>query len=182
MRRRLDLAASIVGRPEVLFLDEPTTGIDPRSRIDVWSLITDLVDTGTTILLTTQYLEEADQLASRIGVIDHGHLIVEGTADELKDRIGGSVIYLTPEPDDRSASAEVLRAVAGDEPAIDPQTNRLSIPATEGAGTLLAVARGLDARGLVPSDLALRKPTLDDVFLTLTGHTDAAKTTGSRSA
>ncbi len=169
MRRRLDLAASMVGRPEVLFLDEPTTGIDPRSRLDIWSLIEDLVAGGTTILLTTQYLDEADQLAARIGVIDRGIMIAEGTADELKDMVGGSVVQLTVRADDRGAVADILRSVAGDDPKVDDSNGRMSIPATS-ARTLLAVAGKLEEAAITPDDIGLRKPTLDDVFLSITGH------------
>ncbi len=169
MRRRLDLAASMVGRPEVLFLDEPTTGIDPRSRLDIWSLIEDLVEGGTTILLTTQYLDEADQLAARIGVIDRGQLIAEGTADELKDMVGGSVVQLTVRQPERATVAELLRSVSGDEPSVDQPTGRMSIPATN-AQTLLTVARKLEEAKITPDDIGLRKPTLDDVFLSITGH------------
>jgi len=169
MRRRLDLAASMVGRPEVLFLDEPTTGIDPRNRLDIWSLIEDLVEGGTTILLTTQYLDEADQLAARIGVIDRGQLIAEGTADELKDMVGGAVVQLTVRSEDRGQVADILRAVAGDDPKIDDSNGRMSIPAA-GAQTLLTVARKLEEASVMPDDIGLRKPTLDDVFLSITGH------------
>jgi ABC-2 type transport system ATP-binding protein len=169
MRRRLDLAASMVGRPEVLFLDEPTTGIDPRNRLDIWSLIEDLVEGGTTILLTTQYLDEADQLAARIGVIDRGKLIAEGTADELKDMVGGSVVQLTVQEPDRATVAELLRSVSGDDVSIDQPTGRMSIPAA-GSQTLLTVARKLEEASLTPEDIGLRKPTLDDVFLSITGH------------
>lgn len=169
MRRRLDLAASMVGRPEVLFLDEPTTGIDPRSRLDIWSLIEDLVEGGTTILLTTQYLDEADQLAARIGVIDRGTMIAEGTADELKDMVGGSVVQLTVRAEDRSTVSEILRSVAGDDPKVDDSNGRMSIPASS-AQTLLTVARKLEESSITPDDIGLRKPTLDDVFLSITGH------------
>ncbi len=169
MRRRLDLAASMVGRPEVLFLDEPTTGIDPRSRLDIWSLIEDLVEGGTTILLTTQYLEEADRLAARIGVIDRGKLIAEGTADELKDMVGGSVVQLTVRSEDRGQVADIPRAVSGDDPKIDDSNGKMSIPAA-GAQTLLTVARKLEEASVMPDDIGLRKPTLDDVFLSITGH------------
>lgn len=169
MRRRLDLAASMVGRPEVLFLDEPTTGIDPRSRLDIWSLIEDLVEGGTTILLTTQYLDEADQLAARIGVIDRGTMIAEGTADELKDMVGGSVVQLTVRAEDRGTVSEILRSVAGDDPKVDDSNGRMSIPASS-AQTLLTVARKLEESSITPDDIGLRKPTLDDVFLSITGH------------
>lgn len=174
MRRRLDLAASIVGRPEVLFLDEPSSGIDPGSRLDLWDLIEELVAGGMTLLLTTQYLDEADRLADRIGVIDHGRLIDEGTPDELKDRLGGNVVEVHVGHDDRAAAADVLTAVAGGELRIEGQS--LLIPATEGAQTLTAAVRALDGAGIAPQDIGLRRPTLDDVFLALTGHT-AVETT-----
>ncbi len=168
MRRRLDLAASMVGRPEVLFLDEPTTGVDPGSRLDLWDLIEELVGAGTTLLLTTQYLEEADRLADRIGVIDHGKLIAEGTPNELKDQMGGDVVEIHVNNDDRGTAAGALTRVAGEQP--HHQGNSLAIPAPRGALTLTAVVRELDATGIVPNDIALRKPTLNDVFLNLTGH------------
>jgi ABC-2 type transport system ATP-binding protein len=168
MKRRLDLAASIIGRPEILFLDEPTTGIDPGSRLDLWELIEDLVDGGTTLLLTTQYLEEADRLADRIGVIDNGKLIAEGTSDELKDRMGGDVVELTVEEIDTAGAAEALGRVAGEDPQIRGLSMR--IPAVRGVDTLTQVVRELDASEIRPTDIALRKPTLDDVFLALTGH------------
>jgi len=168
MRRRLDLAASMVGRPEVLFLDEPTTGIDPGSRLDLWDLIEDLVAEGTTLLLTSQYLDEADRLADRIGVIDNGKLIAEGTSDELKSRLGGDVVEIHVEEADRQGAAAALRTVSGEEPTIERLG--LSIPAVRGSRTLTEVVRELDAQDIEPKDIALRKPTLDDVFLTLTGH------------
>jgi len=170
MQRRLDLAASLVGRPEVLFLDEPTTGIDPRSRLDVWELITDLVKGGTTVLLTTQYLDEADQLADRIAVIDDGRLISEGTSDDLKDTLGGSVIELSVPVERETETMEALRRISGTEPSVNELTREISVPAAEGAKTLTEVVRALDAASIVPGDLALHKPSLDDVFLTLTGH------------
>jgi ABC-2 type transport system ATP-binding protein len=168
MKRRLDLAASIVGRPEVLFLDEPTTGVDPGSRLDLWDMIEELVEGGTTLLLTTQYLEEADRLADRIGVIDHGKLIDEGTPDELKDRLGGNVVEVHVASDDRATAAGALTAVADGDLRTEGQS--LLIPATQGALTLTAAVRALDDAGVTPQDIGLRRPTLDDVFLTLTGH------------
>jgi ABC-2 type transport system ATP-binding protein len=170
MRRRLDMAASLVGRPQVLFLDEPTSGIDPRSRIDLWQVIKDLVRGGTTVLLTTQYLDEADTLADRIAVIDQGRLISEGTADELKDRLGGSVVALSVSADRRAAAVEALRGVKGDEPIFDEWHERITIPAPDGSRTLMEAVRRLDAAGITPDDIALHKPTLDDVFLSLTGR------------
>ncbi len=184
MRRRLDLAASMVGRPQVLFLDEPTTGIDPRSRIDIWDLIQDLVADGTTILLTTQYLDEADQLAARVAVIDHGKVITEGTPSELKDKLGGSVVELTVADECRDQTLQALTAVTGEEPSYEPATKKITVPAPDGARTLTAVVRRLDDAGIVPDDITLRKPTLDDVFLALTGHhaedTTSEPTNGSR--
>ena len=170
MQRRLDLAASLVGRPEVLFLDEPTTGIDPRSRIEVWELITDLVDDGTTVLLTTQYLDEADQLADRIAVIDEGRLISEGTSDDLKDRVGGAVIELSVQKEDEPETIAALRRMSGVEPVYQELTREITIPAVGGPRTLTEVVRTLDAAGITPNDIALHKPSLDDVFLSLTGH------------
>jgi len=170
MRRRLDLAASLVGRPKVLFLDEPTTGIDPQSRIDLWDIIKDLVTSGTTVLLTTQYLDEADQLADRIGVIDNGKLIAQGTGNELKDQMGGSVIELHVAEDARDDAIEALAAVSSEAPTFDQYHSSLRLPAPDGSQTLLNVVRRLDERGIAVQDVALHKPTLDDVFLTLTGR------------
>jgi ABC-2 type transport system ATP-binding protein len=169
MRRRLDLAASLVGRPEVLFLDEPTTGIDPQSRLDLWDLIRDLIATGTTVLLTTQYLDEADQLANRIAVIDRGKLIAQGTGDELKDKMGGSVIELHVADEDQARTVEAMRTVS-DEAAYEAVHKSIRLPAPGGSQTLLAVVRRLDETGINAQDVALHKPTLDDVFLTLTGR------------
>ncbi len=182
MKRRLDLAASLVGRPQVLFLDEPTTGIDPRSRVEVWEMITDLVDAGTTLLLTTQYLDEADQLADRIGVIDQGKLISEGTADELKDRLGGAVIELSVPDEEAAATIEALSRLDCDPPIFDPDRKVVTVGAPQGSETLMAAVRLLDGAGIKPADLALHKPTLDDVFLAITGHaatTDEAEPNGN---
>src|SRR6266545_1130592 len=170
MRRRLDLAACLVGRPQVLFLDEPTAGLDPASRRDLWALIGDLVEGGTTVLLTTQYLEEADRLADRIAVIDHGRLVSEGTGDQLKDRVGGAVLKLTVPEVDRARALRALRGIGGQDPADGRHRGRIVLPAPDGARTLTQALRRLDAAGITPEDLALHKPTLDDVFLALTGH------------
>jgi len=170
MRRRLDLAASLVGRPQVLFLDEPTAGLDPASRRDLWQLIGDLVATGTTVLLTTQYLEEADRLADRIAVIDHGRLVSEGTGDQLKDRVGGAVLQLTVPERDRARTLQALRGVGSQDPTDDRHQGRIVLPAPDGARTLAEALRRLDAANITPEDVALHKPTLDDVFLALTGH------------
>jgi daunorubicin resistance ABC transporter ATP-binding subunit len=170
MRRRLDLAASLVGRPQVLFLDEPTAGLDPASRHDLWALIGDLVDTGTTVLLTTQYLEEADQLADRIAVIDHGRLVSEGTAPQLKDRVGGAVVELRVAAADRARTLQALRDGGAEDPTIDEHDGRVVLPAPDGSRTLTVALRRLDAAGITAEDAALRKPTLDEVFLALTGH------------
>ena len=178
MRRRLDLAASMVGRPEVLFLDEPTTGVDPQSRLDLWDLIEELVTEGTTLLLTTQYLEEADRMADRIGVIDRGKLIAEGTTDELKDRIGGDVVEVHVAPEERADAAGAMARVAGETATIDGSS--ISIPALRGAQTVTAVVRELEAASIDPKDIALRKPTLDNVFLTLTGRKAEPTSTPTR--
>lgn len=169
MRRRLDIAASLVGRPRVLFLDEPTTGVDPRSRLDLWKLIEELVEDGTTVLLTTQYLEEADQLSDRIGVIQGGRLVIEGTADELKSALGGDVIELTVKDRAVIAAAEAVQAAIDAAPEIESAMIR--VPAPDGGHSLAAVVKALDTRGIQPIDLALRRPTLDEVFLALTSET-----------
>jgi ABC-2 type transport system ATP-binding protein len=180
MRRRLDLAASMVGRPRVLFLDEPTTGIDPRSRIDIWALIRELVEDGTTILMTTQYLDEADQLAAQIGVIDRGHLIAEGTPEDLKDRLGGSVVEVVVDDSSREQAVKLLSAVNGHDATFDAASKRITLPAPKGAETLMAAVRSLDGAGITPNDITLRRPTLDDVFLAYTGKTveEEGETTG----
>ncbi len=188
MRRRLDLGASLVGRPAVLFLDEPTTGLDPRSRLALWDVIRELVTDGTTLLLTTQYLEEADVLADRVAVIDHGLVIAEGTSDELKTQIGGEVLEVRVA--DRTHTPEAASAVAGpvegDGLQVDENAGELRLPAG-GRGTALLVeaVRRFDAAGIALADIALRRPTLDEVFLQLTGHEaeaepEAGSTDGGR--
>jgi daunorubicin resistance ABC transporter ATP-binding subunit len=167
MRRRLDLAASLVHRPPVLFLDEPTTGLDPASRTDLWGVIEDLVGGGTTVLLTTQYLEEADRLANRIMVIDGGRTIAEGTPTELKQHYGATVVEITFKPDD-VVRAESLLPAHGKTEHIDATTLGVTI-ADAGRGTL-DVVRTLDRESLIPERLTVREPSLDDVFLSLTGH------------
>ena len=173
MRRRLDLAAALVNRPPVLFLDEPTSGLDPRSRTELWSIIGELVADGTTLLLTTQYLEEADRLANRISVVDDGRVIAEGTSSELKARLGGTALEVGV-PDEMSAegAAEVLSPL-GTLAARDGGTT-LHLTVDNGPRALVEVVRGLDARGITATSLALREPSLDDVFLALTGHSAAA--------
>ncbi len=182
MKRRLDLAASLVGHPRVLFLDEPTTGLDPRSRIALWEVIGGLVADGTTILLTTQYLEEADRLADKIAVIDLGKVIAEGTQDELKKQIGGEVVELklTKVADrhgDLQTVYDLLRDLAAADPVIDHDAHSVRVPVEGGSSILTETVRRLDAAGIEVSELSLHRPTLDDVFLTLTGHHAEADTT-----
>jgi len=170
MRRRLDLAASLVGRPDVLFLDEPTTGIDPRSRVDIWELIRELVSGGTTLLLTTQYLEEADFLADTIGVIDHGRLIAEGTSDSLKETIGGVVVHLGVDDAYCERAIAAINSLTGSDPIHDEDRGLLVIPAEDGSRSLVEVVRAMDDAAVPILDIELHKPTLDDVFLSLTGR------------
>jgi ABC-2 type transport system ATP-binding protein len=171
MRRRLDLAASLVAQPEVLFLDEPTTGLDPRSRLGMWEIIRELVHEGTTLLLTTQYLEEADRLATSIAVIDGGRVIAEGTADDLKSSVGGDVLELRAavSADLQRAAAALTAAGFDGEAKLDEEQGALRL-AVSGGDVLTKVVRTLDHAGVEVSELALHRPTLDDVFLALTGH------------
>ena len=169
MRRRLDLAAALVARPPVIFLDEPTTGLDPRSRIGLWEVIEDRVAAGTTVLLTTQYLDEADRLADQIAVIDHGTVIAEGSSDELKDRVGGERIEVVLEEAGQANEAIAVLAVLADgSPKCEDDTVSLSI--RERHGAIADAVRRLDDAGIAIDDIAIRRPTLDDVFLTLTGR------------
>ena len=171
MRRRLDLAGALVADPEVIFLDEPTTGLDPKARLDMWEVIASLVAGGTTLLLTTQYLEEADRLADEIVVIDHGRVIARGTSRELKSQIGGERVELTVVD---AAQLELALSTLGDlaagEPSVDADAHSLIVPVEGGAGALAEALRRLAAAGVAIEDVGLRRPTLDEVFLTLTGH------------
>jgi ABC-2 type transport system ATP-binding protein len=172
MRRRLDLGASLVGRPQVLFLDEPTTGLDPRSRLEMWDIIRELVRDGTTLLLTTQYMDEADRLADSIAVIDSGQVIAEGTADDLKMRVGGEVLAIRVA--DRTQIGAAAGAVLGLGPGggnVDNERGEITLPVgDDGTGILTEAIRRLDAEKIALADVALRRPSLDDVFLSLTGH------------
>ncbi|MEU0532056.1 ATP-binding cassette domain-containing protein [Amycolatopsis tolypomycina] len=171
MRRRLDLAGALVAEPTVVVLDEPTTGLDPGGRLDTWEVIKELVADGTTVLLTTQYLEEADQLADSIVVIDHGRVIARGTADELKAQTGGERLELVvASAADLPATLDVLRAVGTGEPSGDDHTRRAEILVDTGPKALIEALRRLDSQGITVQDVGLHRPTLDDVFLSLTGH------------
>ncbi len=171
MRRRLDLAGALVAEPPVLFLDEPSSGLDPRSRVDLWDVIRELVGKGSTLLLTTQYLEEADQLADDIVVIDHGREIAHGTSDQLKTQVGGERIEVTVADLTQVTTAhEILARIAVGEIQIDHHSRGLTAPISGGASTLTQALRDFDAGGVVIQDVGLRRPTLDDVFLALTGH------------
>jgi ABC-2 type transport system ATP-binding protein len=172
MRRRLDLGASLVGAPQLLLLDEPTTGLDPRSRIGMWEIIRELVRDGTTLLLTTQYLDEADELANQIVVIDHGKVIAAGTAPQLKNRIGGEVLGFTvPDRARLAAAATAMADLGPHDPQVDEESGRVTVGVgEEGSRLLIDAVRRLDSANIDTVDLALRRPSLDDVFLALTGH------------
>lgn len=173
MKRRLDLAMSLVNRPRVLFLDEPTTGLDPQSRIALWKIIKALVAEGTTVLLTTQYLEEADQLADMIIVMHHGQIIAQGTPKELKARIGGDVLEVHLTQSAVSARvAEMLRPLGSEQPHVDAELGLISLPTAQGATAIVEAVRLMDTQKIPIADITLRRPTMDEVFLTLTGHSD----------
>ncbi|WP_431986502.1 ATP-binding cassette domain-containing protein [Streptomyces griseoflavus] len=175
MRRRLDLAASLITEPEVLFLDEPTTGLDPRGRAEVWESVRSLVGGGTTVLLTTQYLEEADQLADRISLVDAGRVVADGTADELKAATGGDRIDIVLRDAGQLGAAVALLPVPKDTVSVDTDRRLLSAPVTDRMAVLAGVVRALEEAGVEAEDISLRRPTLDEVFLRLTGHDDRVK-------
>jgi ABC-2 type transport system ATP-binding protein len=180
MRRRLDLGGALIGRPRLLFLDEPTTGLDPRSRLAMWDVIRERVRAGTTLLLTTQYLEEADALAHSIAVVDAGRIIARGTADELKSQVGGErVEVVVRERADLATASAVLSRVSGAACSVDEHTRRLTVPARGGAQGLVQIVRELDEAAVAIDDVGLRRPTLDDVFLALTGHAAEKEAAGA---
>jgi len=170
MRRRLDLAASLIVKPKVLFLDEPTTGLDPRGRQEMWRVIEELVKGGVTLLLTTQYLEEADQLADEIAVIDHGKVIARGTSDALKKQVGGERLEIVVEAHNIVKAMEVVANISGNKATLDEGLRMISAPVSTGATALIETLRSLDSAGIHPLDVGLKRPSLDDVFLSLTGH------------
>ncbi|MGW4520579.1 ATP-binding cassette domain-containing protein [Amycolatopsis sp. NPDC004378] len=180
MRRRLDLAASLVGRPEVLYLDEPTTGLDPHARNEVWEVVRTLVAEGATVLLTTQYLEEADQLADKITVFDHGRVVADGRADELKRRVGGQTLQVRPtQLSDMDAVNRILGDLSGVQPTRDDSSGLLTAPVNDPV-LLSTLVRKLDEAGITADELALRLPSLDEVFLALTGHPAEESTEDTR--
>jgi ABC-2 type transport system ATP-binding protein len=179
MRRRLDIGASLIAQPRVLFLDEPTTGLDPRTRNEVWKFIEELVGVGTTVLLTTQYMEEAERLADKIVVIDLGTVIAEGTAEQLKRRVGGDRLEVrVKETADLARASAIVAEVAGAEPHVDADQQRLSAPTPAGTALLIAVGRRLEEEGIELDDIGIHRPSLDDVFLALTGREAGGDGTG----
>jgi ABC-2 type transport system ATP-binding protein len=170
MRRRLDLAASLIVKPKVLFLDEPTTGLDPRGRQEMWGVIQELVKGGVTLLLTTQYLEEADQLADEIAVIDTGKVIARGTSDALKKQVGGERLEVVVEQVHVAKAMEIVAAVSGHKASLDEGLRQISSPVSTGSAALFEVLKALDGAGIHALDVGLKRPSLDDVFLALTGH------------
>ena len=175
MRRRLDLAASLIVKPKVLFLDEPTTGLDPRGRQEMWGVIQELVKGGVTLLLTTQYLEEADQLADDIAVIDTGKVIARGTSDALKKQVGGERLEVVVEQQHVAKTLEIVSAVSGHKAALDEGLRQITAPVSTGSVALFEVLKSLDAAGIHALDVGLKRPSLDDVFLALTGHAAEVK-------
>jgi ABC-2 type transport system ATP-binding protein len=171
MRRRLDLAASLIVKPKVLFLDEPTTGLDPRGRQDMWGVIEELVKGGVSLLLTTQYLEEADQLADEIAVIDTGKVIARGTSDALKKQVGGERLEVVVEAQNIQKTLEIVSRISGINPSLDEGLRQISAPVSTGSKALFDVLKALDESGIHALDVGLKRPSLDDVFISLTGHT-----------
>ena len=170
MRRRLDLAASLIVKPKVLFLDEPTTGLDPRGRQEMWGVIQELVKGGVTLLLTTQYLEEADQLADEIAVIDHGKVIARGTSDVLKKQVGGERLQIVVDQSQITQTMEIVTRVSKSPASVDEGLRLISAPVSTGSAALIEALRELDSAGIHPLDVSLKRPSLDDVFMSLTGH------------
>ena len=181
MRRRLDLGASLVGRPKILFLDEPTTGLDPKTRLDLWNIIRDLVANGTSILLTTQYLEEADELADKIAVVNEGKVIAEGTSDELKARLGGDVVEFTLEnASDKDSAFKAVSKLAKNSPSFDETNLSVTVPVKNGSKSLMSIVQALNDSNLTVEELSLHRPSLDDVFLSLTGSKTKEKESPSK--
>ena len=182
MQRRLDLAASLIAEPSVLFLDEPTTGLDPHGRLGMWAIIRELVSRGTTLLLTTQYLDEADELADTIVVVDRGEVIASGTPDHLKDQVGGDLLEFTiPDPAQLEAAVQAVTDLSDSSPSVDASTRRVKVAVgNRGSQALVDAVRRLDSAGVETKDLALHRPSLDDVFLRVTGHAAEAESDGAR--